>query len=50
MSTVDTRMSRVDRRLSFGQMGVHANISSIDYCVLLILLYNNDFQTELIKS
>ena len=30
MSTVDTRMSRVDRRLSFGQMGVHANISSID--------------------
>ena len=30
MSTVDTQMSRVDRRLSFGQMGVHANISSID--------------------
>ena len=29
MSTVDTRLSRVDRRLSFGQMGVHANISSI---------------------
>ena len=34
MSTVDTRMSRVDRRLSFGQMGVHANISSIDLLFL----------------
>ena len=31
MSTVDTRLSRVDRRLSFGQMGVHANITSTDY-------------------
>ena len=36
MSTVDTRLSRVDRRLSFGQMGVHANISCIDIYIMQI--------------
>ena len=32
MLTLDTRMSNLDTRLSTGQTGVHANISSIDIC------------------
>ena len=30
MLSLDTRMSNLDSRLSTGQTGVHANISSID--------------------
>ena len=34
MLTLDTRMSNLDTRLSTGQTGVHANISSIvELCV-----------------